>query len=632
LDLDASHSLALSLRTLAADNQREESVSQHISQARQAQASGDLIAARSAAEQGLATYPNDGRLVQLLATLNKGIGESRRRSLEELKHLVRDASTMTDPGLVQTNLERARSIASQHPGDEDFETLTLAIKQRQLTPTATISAPARVTSSFATSSTAASGGAAQPALEPAQAQPGPRQAAGNPSPITEQQAAGNLLDQATGSRSQHIGEPAVPELPSSPPQPSVVPGQPSERKVPLRSLAAPVAKSRTLPWIGVAAGFLILALAGLLFRNRSAPQGPSAAAPINLEIRTNPPGARVLVDGEPKGVSNLSLALAVGAHEIRAELEGYEAGTSAAKLSEGTAVSRVEINLKPVGTVATPEALASAASEAQTPVPTVTSKSRPAPVVVSAKSVAPREEVALKPTLGILVLKRSPTVVQVSIQGSADLAPRPVTEDRLELLEGPYTLTATAPGYAKATVPAAIEAGKTREIVLELQPAKTTPADWKVVWERPDEWKIEGGWLVRRGGNFVLSTFPAKAGSYSFTLWRKGKSAQWVVNYRDQKNYCLFEIDSKSLSRTVVRNGKKGFTIKVPHSYDKQTTYTLQVSVSGNTITHKLFDGKSWLMLDELKFPGTDSRVGRFGMFVPGKDQVGLSHITFKPI
>jgi hypothetical protein len=94
----------------------------------------------------------------------------------------------------------------------------------------------------------------------------------------------------------------------------------------------------------------------------------------------------------------------------------------------------------------------------------------------------------------------------------------------------------------------------------------------------------------------------------------------------------LFEIDSKSLSRTVVRSGKKALAIKVPHALEKQTTYVLQVLVAGNTITHKIFDGKAWVMLDELKFPGADSTVGKFGMFVPGKDQVGLSHITFKPI
>ena len=42
LDLDASHSLALSLRTLAADNRREEFLNRRISQARQAQASERL--------------------------------------------------------------------------------------------------------------------------------------------------------------------------------------------------------------------------------------------------------------------------------------------------------------------------------------------------------------------------------------------------------------------------------------------------------------------------------------------------------------------------------------------------------------------------------------------------------------
>jgi hypothetical protein len=95
--------------------------------------------------------------------------------------------------------------------------------------------------------------------------------------------------------------------------------------------------------------------------------------------------------------------------------------------------------------------------------------------------------------------------------------------------------------------------------------------------------------------NAVLLNFPAKAGSYSFTLWRKGKSGQWVVNYRNAKNYGLFETASKSLSRTVIRNGKKGLTIRVPHSCPKQTRYALQVSVAGNTIAHRIFDGKSWV-------------------------------------
>jgi hypothetical protein len=70
----------------------------------------------------------------------------------------------------------------------------------------------------------------------------------------------------------------------------------------------------------------------------------------------------------------------------------------------------------------------------------------------------------------------------------------------------------------------------------------------------------------------------------------------------------------------------------VPHSFEKQTTYTLQVSVAGNTITHKIFDGKSWVMLDELKFPGADSTVGKFGNVCSWQGPGWTFHITFKPI
>jgi hypothetical protein len=576
-------------------------------------------------------------LAQLLATLNKGIGESRRRSLEELKHLTRDASTITDPELLQTNLERARSIANQHLGDEEFQTLTLSIEQRQTNLTATFSAPTMAVAPAATGTPATSGPADQPTLEIPQASPVAVQATANLASIEEERASGVFFDQTTGSRPQRPDMSGGIEGSTSAPR-SATPGQSSEDDVSRTAAGtASVATRRMLAWIATAAGILILTSAGLFFWKRSATQTVPAATSITLEIRTNPPGAKVLVDGEPKGSSNLSLALQAGGHQIRAELEGYEPGVASANLSEGTSTSPLEINLKPLAAAAEPDATkpdtaVPATTEPQTAATPSSAKRRPEPVVVVAKAVAPREEIALKPTLGVLVLKRSPSGAQVSIQGPADMAPRPITEDHLELLEGPYVLTVTAPGYTKATVPASIEAGKTREIALELQPVKASPADWKAVWERPDGWNIEGDWLVRRGGNFVLSNFPAKAGSYAFTLWRKGKSAQWVVNYHDEKNYCLFEIDSKSLSRTVVRNGKKGLNIKVPHSLEKQTTYTLQVSVAGNTITHKIFDGKSWVMLDELKFPRADSTVGKFGMFVPGKDQVGLSHLTFKPI
>jgi len=120
--------------------------------------------------------------------------------------------------------------------------------------------------------------------------------------------------------------------------------------------------------------------------------------------------------------------------------------------------------------VAIPEAVVPVPVERQTAAPVTATKSRPETHVISAKSVAPREVIVLKPTLGILVLKRSPSLRRSAFKALQNLTAHAIAEDRLELLEGPYVLTVTAAGYAKATVPANIEAGKTREIALELQP------------------------------------------------------------------------------------------------------------------------------------------------------------------
>ena len=165
-----------------------------------------------------------------------------------------------------------------------------------------------------------------------------------------------------------------------------------------------------------------------------------------------------------------------------------------------------------------------------------------------------------------------------------------------------------------------------------MQPAKQGPEDLKALFENPQSWFVEGEWLSHRGGNFLLSVLPPKSGNYIFTLWRKEKTAQWVVNYRDDKNFILFDLDKKSIGRAVVRNGKKGLTIKVPHRFEKLNVYPIQISVTHDTVTHKIYDGSEWILIDELRMPGQDDSLGRFGFFAPGKDQVFISHLSFKPM
>jgi serine/threonine protein kinase len=86
LALDPGNSLANSLRILALDRRREESVTQCVRQARQLQTAGDIQGALTQVEQGLSLYPDEPRLVQLFATLQKVLQESRRKRDEFVNH------------------------------------------------------------------------------------------------------------------------------------------------------------------------------------------------------------------------------------------------------------------------------------------------------------------------------------------------------------------------------------------------------------------------------------------------------------------------------------------------------------------------------------------------------------------
>ncbi|QRK13738.1 serine/threonine protein kinase [Archangium violaceum] len=92
------------------------------------------------------------------------------------------------------------------------------------------------------------------------------------------------------------------------------------------------------PWLAGASGVSLLALTGVFFALRASPVEPSTVqtppvaerpptpvGPPVLSIETDPPGARLWVDGQEVGVSPLTLeTLAPGEHLVKASLEGRE--------------------------------------------------------------------------------------------------------------------------------------------------------------------------------------------------------------------------------------------------------------------------------------------------------------------
>jgi serine/threonine protein kinase len=82
LTLDPGNALANSLKVLALDKKREDFVNGCVQRIRNLQTSGDLDGAIAQAEQGLAAYADEPRLVQLSASLKKALQEFRRKREE----------------------------------------------------------------------------------------------------------------------------------------------------------------------------------------------------------------------------------------------------------------------------------------------------------------------------------------------------------------------------------------------------------------------------------------------------------------------------------------------------------------------------------------------------------------------
>jgi serine/threonine protein kinase len=639
LELEPSNSQALSFRTLIADCKREESVDQCISQARQLQAAGELNSATTLLEQGLSRYPNEFRLSQLLNTLKKGLEEGRRRSLDELQQIERNSETTHDATTLQQNLERAQKIANLYPDDAQFHTLTLNIQRRQemITPVSkkafemaasatppdlhlkeTIPARIKPISPFASATRldgtgVEAGGAVDETLSEALlSQPHSK----------ENIQAEDVHENLTSSHSTLVPT-------------DLVEGQLERRNWPATLKARKKVVSLLLM---LAAGGILIAVFWGKKGGADKVVAPLNSTLIRLEVKTTPPGARILVNGQYRGLSNFELDLSEGVHHLRAEMQGYSPEFLSLDLKSGKSPAPLEITLSPLR--AAIESPAQVEPVAPTDiVPSAVSATRKNAAKIKSQTAVPEtkvktvaSEIPLQSVHGVLRVKRFPQNTLVTMQSRTDKEPRVITEDSLDILEGEYTLVASAPGYARLSVPVKVESGKTNDVELKLQPVPDYERDWKTAWTPPGGWVPEGEWIVRTGGSFVMSTVPTKPGTFTFTVWRKSKTAQWFVNYRDDKNYDLFELDKKNLIRTQIREGKKSRPVKIAHQLDKQTQFQVQITVTKENVTHRVFDGQNWKVLDEYKWGQPEDPLGKFGFFVPGHDQIGLSSFSFKSI
>ncbi len=244
------------------------------------------------------------------------------------------------------------------------------------------------------------------------------------------------------------------------------------------------------------------------------------------------------------------------------------------------------------------------------------------------------EAVVLERATGTLRLTMTPKEAQVLIRRSDESHGNPIVAGSHSLPAGNYVLVGKAPGYTDSTISVQVKPGDlaVADVKLVKENGAVKPAAAKADWEHPAEWQADNGWLVHSGGNFVPFNVQPSTGVFVFSvrLLKGGvftKHIQWRVNSVDEKNYVLFQLEKKTLQSRIVSNGKSVERPKV--QIEGQEPFTLQIEISADRIVHKMREGDQWVVIDTL--PQANANQGRFGFFIPGKDEVAISGFSFSP-
>ena len=386
LELDSNHALAKSLRTLAADKKREEFVDQCVAQARQLQTSGDITAAVSRVEVGLAHYPRDTRLTLLYNTLNKALPEAQRglgtRSLgaasmpggaaaphasDAETQLAGSASlggpaprasadqfaeTILDPSMMPSPPQRAEP--AHRATDEQIATRTLGPGASQAKDWGTAGAEETVVAPRVTPPTPRPSATPEP-VGPASLEP-PASSAGlaatEVQPAITAGAAPPAPPAATWTPAAETGGSGPPTAKVEPPTAAPPPRRPaSSEPAGVKPTAAkpaapapPIAKSSK--WmLPAAAAVVVLAVIGAVIGLKGKKGGGGAG--IAVEVRTTPPGATIKINNEARGSSNLKLDLPAGSYQLEAQLDGYQPSVTTINPAAGAPVA-LDLALQPL--------------------------------------------------------------------------------------------------------------------------------------------------------------------------------------------------------------------------------------------------------------------------------------------
>jgi serine/threonine-protein kinase len=244
-------------------------------------------------------------------------------------------------------------------------------------------------------------------------------------------------------------------------------------------------------------------------------------------------------------------------------------------------------------------------------------------------------EGSLESLMGTLRIDVTPADARVRIRPEGEARDREVSGLGANLPEGNYTVTGSAPRYQDGTVTVRVAANHVVTATLALKPVAvarvSTPAPLTFTlddWQKTVGWSLDKGVLTRRGGDLVTAPVEFSQAHIQFTISSiKGKHIEWVLGFRDPKNYYLFQVDSKYFIRTAVAGGSRTDQVKTPHGLDRKGDLAIDIEITPTQIVHSVMRGREWAPIDKWDFPEGSVR-GKFGFSIPGKDEIALKDFT----
>jgi serine/threonine-protein kinase len=224
-------------------------------------------------------------------------------------------------------------------------------------------------------------------------------------------------------------------------------------------------------------------------------------------------------------------------------------------------------------------------------------------------------------------IRKVPADSTVTYTKVGDTVVRPLNGTRVDLPEGDYRFNAKANGYLERNATVRITWDTPMPIDVSQDPVKQIEHHpIPPIREWPSgTWSAADNYVTSTSVGSVLSPKPLGVGTVQFSIRLSAKGrGQWVLQYINDRNYLLCELDDHSFQVTRVSDGNREIVTR-NKAVAKSDWYTIRIDVAPDRITHRLQKNGSFEPLDS--FPAV-FKEGRFGFLIAGGQPVSIANFS----